>query len=237
MDLDIKKCVAIQTARHGSVGVPNKNIMQFHGKPMFTYPLTAAIESRKVEDVWVTTDDPFIIEWCHAQKLPTNIIERPDYLSTSEASHQDVIIHALEHIKERYEYVVLLLGNSIFTRSEDIDNAISILDDNPEASSVLSVMELNMFNPHRAFNEKDGRLVPFVSRNMPKNSNDRNAFPSTYFFNGSFCLCRYETILEREFRMPYSWIGNNPVAFKQDFGMELDASWQIPLMRNESVIS
>ena len=136
MGLDIKKCVAIQTARAGSVGVPNKNTMEFGGMPLFTHPLTAAIDAKGVDDIWVSTDDEIIKEWCNFDFMPVNLIERPDYLSTSDASHHDVIIHALENIGEKYEYVLLLLGNSIFTTPQEIDEAISILDNTPDATSI-----------------------------------------------------------------------------------------------------
>jgi pseudaminic acid cytidylyltransferase len=44
-------------ARGGSKRIPHKNIKDFLGKPLISYPITAALESGVFEDVIVSTDD------------------------------------------------------------------------------------------------------------------------------------------------------------------------------------
>lgn len=51
------KRVAIIPARGGSVRIPRKNIIEFHGKPMITYPIQAARQSGLFDKIIVSTDD------------------------------------------------------------------------------------------------------------------------------------------------------------------------------------
>jgi CMP-N-acetylneuraminic acid synthetase len=183
--------------------------------------------------VWCTTDDVVIQGWCLDNGV--HIIDRPKHLSESDSSHHDVMIHALKEIEQKPDYVILLLGNSAFTTTSDLESAIAMLDDNPTATSIISVTEFNMFNPFRAFKIVEGFMVPFLEdRNvqLPSNANDRNAFGSSYFFNGSFCVCKYDTMMSKINDTVYSWIGNKPKAFIQNFAMELDEDWQISVIRN-----
>ena len=51
-----KKYLAIIPARKGSKGLPGKNIRSLQGKPLLSYPLIAARNSRYVDDVIISTD-------------------------------------------------------------------------------------------------------------------------------------------------------------------------------------
>ena len=48
--------LAIIPARCGSKGLPGKNIRGLHGKPMIAYTIEAALESKYIENVIVSTD-------------------------------------------------------------------------------------------------------------------------------------------------------------------------------------
>ena len=54
--LAIAKAVAIIRTRGGSKRIPNKNIKDFHGKPIIHYSITAALSSECFERVIVSTD-------------------------------------------------------------------------------------------------------------------------------------------------------------------------------------
>ena len=49
--------VAIIPARGGSKRIPRKNIRAFHGKPIISYSITAAVSSGLFDRVIVSTDD------------------------------------------------------------------------------------------------------------------------------------------------------------------------------------
>ncbi len=50
-------CVAIILGRKGSKGLPGKNTMQVLGRPISHYSMMAAINSKYISDIFVSTDD------------------------------------------------------------------------------------------------------------------------------------------------------------------------------------
>ena len=51
-----KKRIAVSTARAGSKGIKNKNLINFYGKPLIYYSIIAAKKTRIFEKIYVTTD-------------------------------------------------------------------------------------------------------------------------------------------------------------------------------------
>ena len=49
---------ALLIGRKGSKGFPNKNIQNILGRKLFEYPLLAALRSKKISQVFVSTDCP-----------------------------------------------------------------------------------------------------------------------------------------------------------------------------------
>lgn len=58
----IKETLAIIPARGGSKGLPRKNIIPLCGKPLIAYTIEAALKSRLITRIVVSTDDPAIAE-------------------------------------------------------------------------------------------------------------------------------------------------------------------------------
>mgnify|MGYP001455067933 CR=1 FL=1 len=48
--------IAIIPARSGSQGLKNKNILKLNGKPLIGYTIKAALKSKKISEVIVSTD-------------------------------------------------------------------------------------------------------------------------------------------------------------------------------------
>ena len=53
----VKKMIAVIPARGGSKRIPNKNIVDFLGKPMLALTIEAAQKSALFERIFVSTDD------------------------------------------------------------------------------------------------------------------------------------------------------------------------------------
>ena len=86
MNLD---CIAIVLGRKGSKGLPGKNKMKILGQPISNYSINAALHSKYVSDIYVTTDDEDIA--AEARKFNVEIIDRPLELCTDEALFEDAI--------------------------------------------------------------------------------------------------------------------------------------------------
>jgi len=54
--------LALIPARGGSKGVPRKNLARIAGKPLLEYTLEAALESKKIDGAYLSSDDADILE-------------------------------------------------------------------------------------------------------------------------------------------------------------------------------
>lgn len=231
---------ALQTARAGSKSVPNKNIMEIKGKPLYLHNALYALDSSIIKDVYISTDYETIHE--KAEHYGYKTIKRPAYLCEDSSSHQEVMTHGLEEIERRTnetcDYLVVLFGNTLGARTIDLDNAINMLLSNPNLDSVQSVSEYTMFNPFRAFKLVDGRLNTIVDQDFIKEktkgklSNDRNSAGKTYFMNGSFWIIKKEVLYRNDGLLPFPFLGKNIGAYIQDTMMEIDAPWQIKFLES-----
>jgi CMP-N-acetylneuraminic acid synthetase len=231
--------VALQTARAGSKSVKDKNLLLVNDKPLFLYNLEFARRSRFIQSVYTSTDCPIIKD----SATFYSVIERPAHLTTDYCSHAETIQHGVLEIERRtdkaVDIVAVLFGNSLGAKTEDLDAAIEVLLKDSTIDSVQSVSEFNMYNPLRASKvDSDGHLSYFLTQEQmlgmigDKSSNDKGAIGDTYFFNGSFWICRRETLFENNGLLPFPWLGKNIYAYKQDVYLEIDAPWQVPFLEN-----
>lgn len=110
-------------ARGGSKGILHKNIYPIAGKPLLEYAIESILQVDFTGDVTVSTDDEEIA--AVAKKYETVIvIDRPEEISNDRASTEEVLVHAIEFMKENYhqEYdaVITLQPTSPLRRSATI---------------------------------------------------------------------------------------------------------------------
>lgn len=60
--IEKNKIVALIPARGGSKGIKNKNIIDLCGKPLISYTIQAALESKYIDKVIVSTDSQEIAD-------------------------------------------------------------------------------------------------------------------------------------------------------------------------------
>lgn len=105
------RILALIGARGGSKGLPNKNILDFGGKPLIQWTIEAALESKYVTDVVVSTDSERIQTVAVAAGARAPFL-RPAHLAEDHSDQNDAIVHAIEWLKEQqareYDYLVLL---------------------------------------------------------------------------------------------------------------------------------
>ncbi len=91
--------IAVIPARGGSKRIPRKNIKPFHGKPMISYAIEAALASEAFDRVIVSTDDAEIaqVAKAHGAQLP---FIRPLELSDDHSPTVPVIAHAIRACEE-----------------------------------------------------------------------------------------------------------------------------------------
>ena len=116
------KKIAIITARSGSKGLPNKNVLFANGKPLMAYSIEAALESREFEKIIVSTDSKEYIDLL--SHYPIEFIKRSVELSSDKASSFVVIEDVLNRYSHvEYDYFVLLQPTSPLRTAQHIQEA------------------------------------------------------------------------------------------------------------------
>lgn len=116
------KKIAIITARSGSKGLPNKNVLFANGKPLMAYSIEAALESGEFEKIIVSTDSQEYIDLL--SHYPIEFIKRSAELSSDKASSFVVIEDVLNRYSHvDYDYFVLLQPTSPLRTAQHIQEA------------------------------------------------------------------------------------------------------------------
>jgi len=114
--------VAVIPARGGSKRIPRKNIRLFHGKPVISYSIEAALRSGLFEQVIVSTDDEEIAQI--ATKAGAAIpFMRPRDLADDFADTTSVIAHAIDFLHSKGqtpEHVCCIYATAPFISANDI---------------------------------------------------------------------------------------------------------------------
>lgn len=135
-------------ARAGSVGLPGKHLLLLRGRPVLSYTLDHALASRKLSRIIISSDCSECRKLAESRFIET--INRPAELATSQASVQDVLLHALDTVEARspmrFDAVVTLYGNVPLRPTGLIDRAIDLFEQT-HCDSVRSFCPVGKWHP------------------------------------------------------------------------------------------
>ncbi len=178
--------LAVIPARGGSKGIPKKNIRLMNGKPLISYSINNAKNSRYITDVFVTTDSNEISEV--AEEYGVEIIKRDESLSSDLITLDPVVFHAkncAEKIKnKKYDVVVTLQPTSPLLKTETLDNAIEYFI-NGNYDTVISVIN----KPHLSWGMQENKIIPLY-----KERKNRQELPPQYFETGAFLIAKADCV-------------------------------------------
>ena len=172
------KSLAIIPARAGSKGIEGKNYKLLNGKPLISYTIEAALNS-KIDRVIISTNCPEVIKI--SKKYNVEVINRPEEISSDTSVTIDAIHHVLQNIEssDEYELIITLQATSPLRTSEHINESIDLYN-NQNGDSLISVCKV----PHNFSVEKimlfDGDYL--VGNTEPKR---RQETKESYARNGA----------------------------------------------------
>lgn len=191
-----KSVLIITLARGGSKGIPHKNIIDLAGRPLIEYTFDAVKNSKYVDRYIVSTDDFDIRKVALASSVET--IERPMELASDTATSAESLIHAVEYVKEKYDYIVEVMATNPLKVAEDIDGVIEMLDQR-RSHSVVSVVRIYDNHPSRVkFLSEDGVMMDFYPE-IPE-SRRQDLYPPAYVRNGSIYAMTRDFLLSSKSR-------------------------------------
>jgi N-acylneuraminate cytidylyltransferase/CMP-N,N'-diacetyllegionaminic acid synthase len=190
------RILCIIPARGDSMGIPRKNIKIFCGKPLIAYTIEQAKRSKYIDRVIVSTDDLEISEISlrYGAEIP---FTRPAELSGDNISTIDVLLHAIEWVEKKEQYMfdilTLLHVTAPLRKVEDIDNCIELLV-RRKGDSIFSVTEAQR-NPYFNMVEvtKTGAVKLVKKGNFPS----RQTAPKVYEINACVYVWWKNTLKEK----------------------------------------
>ena len=137
--------IAVIPARGGSKGVPGKNLRWVGGSPLVARAVAAALASRSIDRVIVSTDDAAIA--AAARIAGAETMAREPALSGDEASSESVLLDVLDRLEALDDHpttIVFMQATSPFIDPRHLDEAIGRVRDGTE-DVVFSAVETFAF--------------------------------------------------------------------------------------------
>ena len=120
--------VACIFARAGSKGVPNKNIQTFNGKPLITWAIELALQVKRINEVFVSTDSEEIAEIARIAGATIPFI-RPSELATDTSPEWHSWQHFIKFLADKDgrlpEVFLSLPATSPLRSTIDVENCLN----------------------------------------------------------------------------------------------------------------
>ena len=226
-----RSILAVITARGGSKGLPGKNIRPLAGKPLIAWTIEAAMRSRYIDRLIVSSEDEGIIAVARQWGCEVPFV-RPAVLAEDHTPGVEPILHAVEAVPEPYDYVVLLQPTSPLRLTADIDGCIERCCE-LFAPACVSVTEPDK-SPYWMYNlDEKGFLVPMTD--LGYTSSRRQDLPRVYALNGAVYVAQTEWLKRRRsFLSPETAAFVMPRERAHDIDGELDLKICETLLREKT---
>jgi CMP-N,N'-diacetyllegionaminic acid synthase len=203
---------ALILARGGSKGVPKKNIKLLNNKPLISYVIESAKKSKKIKNIYVSTDCEEIKEVL--KKLDVIVIDRP--LEISQDNSLDV--DSFRHFCNLLNYtspIVHLRATTPLIDPNIIDDAIKIFNININTVTSLRSAHQMSESAYKFFIKDDNIWKPLV--NGVDTNKPRQSYPKTYIPNGYVDIVNPNIFMNQD-----SFYGDKIFAFETKSTPEID---------------
>lgn len=185
--------IAIIPARGGSKRIPRKNIRSFCGKPIISYSIECALQSKLFDRVMVSTDDEEIKQVAEACGAEVPFI-RSEAAANDTATLQAVIKEVLasyQEIGQSFSYCCCLLPTAPLIKSDMIITGYKTLLEDQETDMVVPIAPFS-YPLQRSLRLQEG----FIKMTYPEYVNTpSNGLEHFYHDIGQFYWVRPEFIL------------------------------------------
>lgn len=212
--------VVMIPARGGSKSIPLKNIKDIAGQPLIYWSLDAAVNSKKVNKVFVSTDSEKIKQVVLAYNKPNKekikIIDRSPECSIDTASTESVMFDFSEKVD--YKNMVLIQCTNPMITTKDIDGAINVHKD---YDSVLSTVVQKRFY----WNLQEDGTIKEIGHSIKKRPR-RQEWNGVLAENGSIYIISKENLYKGKCRL-YGRIGTYVMDDSSYYEIDEDTDWII----------
>ena len=219
--------IAIITARSGSKGLKDKNILPLAGFPLLAYSIIAARESKMFKDIMVSTDSEHYASIAKEYGASVPFL-RSKELSSDFAGSWEVVKEVLDNYRTafnmQYDTVCLLQPTSPLRSAHDITSGYQEFEEK-HADSVTAVCEMEHSPLWSMTLPKDLSLKEYCSKR--KGDLPRQKLPTYYRINGALYIRRIDYHLDGSIDLPeteaYAYI------MPQDRSVDIDTQIDLRL--------
>lgn len=135
---------AIIPARSGSKGLPDKNIKEIDNKPLISYSIEFAKSITEIDRVFCSTDSSRYAEIAKQYGAEVPFL-RSEHAAADTAMEQDILDDLRISFQQQGipepDFIVWLRPTFVFRSKSDIENAIKLIKNDANISSVRTVVE------------------------------------------------------------------------------------------------
>lgn len=203
--------LAIIPARGGSKRIPRKNIKNLAGKPLIAWTIDEAKKSKYLDRIVLSSEDKEIMET--AKKFGCEVpFIRPADLAKDDTPGTLPILHAIESIDSKYDFIVLLQPTSPLRKSQSIDNAIDFII-NQKADSIVSLTKVTK-SPEWMFCMNEDKTIDSIFNNDNKRKQEMT---NVFQLNGAIYIIKTDY-----FKKIKSLIGEKTLGFIMNYKESID---------------
>lgn len=200
--MSVKNLVVIP-ARGGSQGILGKNLRTVHDTPLIIRTLIHALSLQEILDITicVSSDDNSILETCSdylksrsKENLKTSkqhnsifLHRRREDLSTAKSAISELLpalITDLNLVPDATRYWILMQPTSPFRSINDLKAVAAFVAEGVK-ESIVSAEKVEDQHPARMYNEKGGKLIPFMEGLQYQRRQD---LPALFIRDGAFYI-------------------------------------------------
>ena len=194
------KIYGLITAIGYSKGIPNKNMSELNGYPLIYYSAKAALESKYLEKVFLSTDSEKIAEYGANLGLEIPFL-RPKHLAKDSSKSIDAVKHLIENCSLNGA-ICLIQPTSPLLTNEDVTEAVRI--HKSLKRNVLSVSE-SSFQQTNTCNINSRNEINFIKKNTGE---PRQKLCKYFKLNGAIFINSVESIFSNN-----SLVQDNSIAY------------------------
>lgn len=185
------RCLGLIGARGGSKGIPRKNLVDLAGHPLIYYTFREAQQSKLLDRVVLTTDDPEIADLARRSGIEVPFL-RPAQLASDTAALGDAIQHAIDWLHDHEGYkpdaILLLQPTSPLRTSKHIDEALTLFE-TEGADSVIGLSSPQE-HPWDMVYLEDQQM--HFARDKYSELTNRQTYREFFYINGAIYITRTE---------------------------------------------
>lgn len=218
--------IAIITARGGSKRIPRKNLILLDGKPIITYSIKAALDSKLFNKVIVSTDCPEIAKISEDEGAEIPFI-RPANLSDDFTGTIPVIKHSLEFYNKsgvEFDFACCIYPTAPLIRVYDLKKGFENLQTSPNSDYSFPVTTFP-FPPQRAVKIEDNQIFPFDSNSIEKRSQD---LVELYHDAGQFYWGKTQSFIDEK---PFFESKSIPIVVPRSIVQDLDTLEDLEILK------